>query len=170
MKKNFIFLSLIAVLAISCMQENNFPETPAIKFNQIINKTDSIQLWIDFTDGDGDFGLEQGDTTGSFDDCLRQYNLYLTYQEKQNGVWIDNGAAEPGILDPCVNEDAVPFYYRVPWARPTGQDQTQEGTIKLRMQTYYLPSEYDTCRFRIQIVDRSLKESNVVFSSEFRKP
>jgi len=83
---------------------------------------------------------------------------------------VDNGAAEPGILDPCVNEDAVPFYYRVPWARPTGQDQTQEGTIKLRMQTYYLPSEYDTCRFRIQIVDRSLKESNIVFSSEFLKP
>lgn len=129
-----------------------------------------MEVWIDFKDGDGDFGLEQGDTTGAFDDCLRQFNMYLTYQEKQNGTWKDNGDAEPGILDPCINPEAVPFYYRVPWAKPTGQDQSQQGTIKLAMTTYYLPSGFDTCRFKVQIIDRAMQESNVIYTEEYIKP
>jgi hypothetical protein len=170
MKKILLFGSLFSMALVSCLEENNLPDTPAITFNRFDNFTDSINLVINFQDGDGNFGLEQGDTSGIFDDCLRYYNLYCIYQEKQNGVWVDNGNAAPGQLDPCVNEDAVPFYYRIPWAKPTGQDQTQDGTITINMNTYYLPSTFDTCRFRVKIVDRDLQESNEIFTAEFYKP
>lgn len=169
MKKTLIILSSILVLA-GCLKENEIPPVPAITFNSIQPTSGGIEVWVDFKDGDGDFGLEQGDTTGVFDDCLRQFNMYLIYQEKQNGVWVDNGDAIPGSLDPCINDEAVPFFYRVPWAKPTGQDQSQQGTIKLAMTTYYLPSAFDTCRFQIKIVDRAMQESNVIYSTEFLKP
>ncbi len=171
MKKiELLFISTLLLAGIGCLKDNEIPPTPSLSFNQIKNFSDSIEIWVDFKDGDGDFGLDQGDTTGVFDDCLRQYNLYCIYQEKQNGIWKDNGDAPPGILDPCVNDNAAPFFYRVPWAKPTGQDPSQQGTIQLRMSTYFLPSAFDTCRFRIKIVDRSIKESNEIFTSEFLKP
>jgi hypothetical protein len=49
----------------------------------------------------------------------------------------------------------------VPWAKPTGQDQTQEGEISIDMAAWNLPSDYDTVLFKVKIVDRDMNESNV---------
>lgn len=164
MKKNFLILLSIVAVATGCLKDNEIPPTPSITFNSIRNYGDSIEVLIDFKDGDGNFGLEQGDTSGVFDDCLRTYNLYAEYYEKQNGEWVRT------VIDPCFNPNAAPFYYRVPWAKPTGQDQSQQGTITLDMITYYLPSDFDTCRFEIKVVDRDMQESNTIITSEIIKP
>lgn len=170
MKKILLFALVFSTIILGCLKDNEIPPVPAVSFNSIENFGDSINVIVNFTDGDGNFGLEQADTTGVFADCLRYYNFYCIYQEKQNGVWVDNGNAPPGQLDPCINEEAAPFYYRVPWAKPTGQDPSQSGTIKLKMTTYYLPSAFDTCRFKIKLVDRDIQESNEIVTSEFVKP
>lgn len=158
-----LFLPSVVFLA-SCLKKEEIPPVPRLTFNSIQNFGDSIKVLVDFTDGDGNFGLEQGDTTGVFDDCLRSFNLYAEYYEKNNGVWVQT------VLDPCENPNAVPFYYRVPWAKPTGQDPSQQGTITLLMKTYFIPSENDTIKFDIKIVDRDLQESNLISTSEIVKP
>lgn len=164
MKKILILITPIVVVLSGCLKNEEISPIPHLTFNSIENYGDSIKLLIDFTDGDGNFGLDQGDTTGVFADCLRNFNLYAEYYEKQNGEWIRT------VLDPCENPNAVPFYYRVPWAKPTGQDPTQQGTITLLMKTYFIPSANDTIKFDIKIVDRDIQESNLISSSEIIKP
>ncbi|MEZ4799018.1 MAG: hypothetical protein R2809_04405 [Flavobacteriales bacterium] len=163
--KKILFLGAFSLALLnSCLKTEVIPTIPEIKFNSIQNFGDSINILIDFTDGDGNFGLEQGDTSGIFDDCLRTFNLYAEYYEKVNGEWVHTS------LDPCANPNAVPFYYRVPWAKPTGQNPTQKGTITLAMKTYYFPNDNDTLRFDIKIVDRDMQESNTISTAEILKP
>lgn len=71
-----IILSLLA----SCIDAPEFPDTPKIKFNQIIfkdlsNGSDSLIVSIDFEDGDGDLGL-------SGDETAPPYNQRIYFSNK----------------------------------------------------------------------------------------
>ena len=63
MNRFFILLYGILILITSCNEAPEFPNTPKIEFNNIIFKdisggeADSLILYIDFQDGDGDLGL-----------------------------------------------------------------------------------------------------------------
>lgn len=157
--KSIYAISLLLLISVGCLKREELPDEPRLLSQRFEIYSDSALLFLNFTDGDGNFGLEEGDSTGVFAECLRKYNLYAEYYEMQDGEWrlIE--------IDPCdggPNDGDMPFYYRVPWAKPTGQNQTQEGEIKIKMDTWYLPSDYDTIKFVIKIVDRNMKESNVL--------
>ncbi len=167
--KSSIASLLFTLLITSCLKKVEYPPVPAIQFEsfEITSNGASTQadLTISFTDGDGDIGLKQEDTTGIFcsDTCLYHYNLFCEYYEKLNGEWIhypidwQNGA--------------TPFYYRLPDITPTGQNPSLAGKIIINMPTYYLlTTPGDTCRFEVKIVDRALNESNTVTTTEFTKP
>src|SRR5690606_20833961 len=122
-------------------------------------------IYLQFTDGDGNFGLEEGDTMGPFEPCIRRYNLFARYFELENGAWVDK------TVDPCFNPNLVSYYYIVPWAKPSGQNQTQQGEIKLDMgNMWYEESPFDTVKFDIYIVDRDFNESGVVTTGKLVKP
>ncbi len=146
-----LFLPLAFFTA--CYEPNEFPKEPKLtfeKFEKGENKT--AYLTVSFTDGDGNIGLKKGDTTGKFSpDSRYHYNLFLEYYEKQNGEWVHRD------LDP-------PFYYRVPPLEPKGQSKALEGDIEVQLKpTYFDPSSpYDTIKFKAQLADRDLNESNVV--------
>jgi len=160
----WLIFAAIAILA-GCIRQETFPPEPVIRFKSIRTTPDSAVITMTFTDGDGDFGLRQSDTTGIFADCLRRYNLYFEYYELQNGEWVHFP------IDPCADPNAVPFYYRVPWAEPSGQIKSQDGEITIVMTPFYfLPGPFDTCRFEIRAIDRSQKLSNVIRTSAFTKP
>jgi hypothetical protein len=158
----FIFLALVAT---SCLKVESFPDEPSIEAVSMTVNADSAFLQIDFIDGDGNVGLEQSDTSGVFGQCDTRYNLFCVYEELRNGEWLQISE------DPCLNPNAVPFYYRVPWATPPGQNKTQKGKIKVQMYPgYYLASGFDTCRFAVRICDRDLNFSNTVYSPVYLKP
>ena len=158
----FIFLLLVVT---SCLKVESYPDGPSVEDVRMTVNGDSAFLQVDFIDGDGNVGLEQSDTSGVFNTCETRYNLFCVYEEKRNGIWLQISE------DPCLNPDAVPFYYRVPWASPPGQNKTQKGTIKVQMYPgYYLASGFDTCRFAVRICDRDLNFSNTVFSPVYLKP
>ncbi|MBL7942656.1 MAG: hypothetical protein JNM00_07810 [Flavobacteriales bacterium] len=165
MKPVRLFLWMLPAIGLcACLEQENFPDEPVLEFSQFITSgDDSARMVINFTDGDGNFGLNPSDTTGEFciDGCIRYWNLYLEYYELQNGTWTHIP------LDPW---NQIPFYYRVPFIAPTGQNKSQEGTMSIAMPFYYLLSEFDTARFQISAVDRDFNESNVVVSSTFVKP
>ena len=114
-------------------------------------------MYIQFTDGDGNFGLEQSDTTGIFSECINAFNLFAEYYELQHGKWVKIE------IDPCDDpapDPDVPYYYKIPWAKPTGQDQTQQGVIEIALNSWRIESEFDTVKFVVQIVDRDIQPSN----------
>lgn len=147
----------LLVACVSCLKEKQLPDGPQLTSSKFEIGTSGGTMYLGFTDGDGNFGLEEGDTSGVFSDCIRSWNLYAEYEELQNGVWTRI------VIDPCDGpfpDNDVAFYYAVPWAKPTGQDQTQEGEIRIDMNAWYLESEFDTIRFEVKIVDRTMNESN----------
>jgi len=108
-------------------------------------------------------GLAQADTIPPFcSTCEYHQNLKCEYQEFQDGEWIEIE------LNPDAGQ--IPFYYRVPPAAPTGQNPSQNGTIAIDMNSWYLNSEYDSIRFRITLYDRDLNASNDVFTYAVAKP
>jgi hypothetical protein len=157
--KQALFLFGISVFFWGCLEKEAFPDEPRLTSARLDVVGTGAKMVLGFTDGDGNFGLEEGDTTGLFDPCIRRWNLYAEYYEKQNGqwVWIQ--------INPCDGpfpDGDVAFYYVVPWAKPTGQDQTQQGEVSIDMPFWNLPSEFDTVLFKVKIVDRDMNESNVL--------
>lgn len=165
MAKKLLFLFCLSSFTLSsCLEKKVYPDEPIIEFKSMIRSSQTAELTISFTDGDGNFGLEQKDTLPPFcpDTCEFYYNLFMEYQEKQNGVWTTI------TLDPDLGQ--IPFYYRIPLATPSGQFPSQIGEISIDMPVYYLASDYDTCRFEIVIYDKQLNKSNIVYTDVFIKP
>lgn len=158
MKRALILFGISFILS-GCLERENFPDEPRLLAGRLDVAGSGATMVLSFTDGDGNFGLEDGDTTGLFNPCIRRWNLYAEYYEKQNGQWILVS------IDPCDGpfpDSDVAFYYRVPWARPSGQDQTQEGELLVDMPIWNLPSDFDTVLFKVKIVDRDMNESNLL--------
>lgn len=168
MMKRLIFaICLFAACALAgCIEPTMYPDEPEISFKDFIQYPDSAVLVLAFTDGDGNFGLNQEDTAGQYcsNGCFYFWNLFCEYYEKVDGEW------EHQFID-WTDPDNLPFYYRVPLIAPTGQNPAQEGDIEIVMKPfYYLPSLNDTARFEVKIADRELNESNTIVTPEFVKP
>jgi hypothetical protein len=149
-------VALLAVLAgmlmaAGCHKPKVFPDEPKIKFERMEIFGDSASLTISFTDGDGDIGLDIGDNVPPFDSLSVYYNnLFLTYEERQNGAWI-----QPSL--------ALENNFRIPRITPTGQNKVLQGEISVGLQWPIRPgAPYDTVRFHIRLLDRALHESNTV--------
>ena len=92
-----IVLSLFAVFLSTCSPPEALPFTPEITFNDLIFKDlngepDSLILFIDFKDGDGDLGLETSDTYFPYHDfeAIRGSNgKYVTLSSVNNSFpWV----------------------------------------------------------------------------------
>jgi len=149
--------SLWLILLTGCIEHEVVPIVPAIKGIRFSESGNDAKMFVDFTDGDGNFGLEQSDTIGIFSRCINAYNLFAEYYELQEGQWVHVK------IDPCddpVPDPDVPFYFKIPWAKPTGQDQTQQGVIEISLTSWKIESEFDTVKFIVSIMDRDLQMSN----------
>lgn len=145
----------------SCLKKKEFPDEPAITFGSFVADGTEGTLYINFTDGDGDIGLAEGDTVAPYNvGSDFYYNFYLDYYEKQNGVWVQRTDLNP------------PFYYRVPVLTPSGQSKALEGEIQVDIRPFYYDptSIYDTIMYKIRLADRALNISNEVESDEIVIP
>jgi hypothetical protein len=166
MKRILIILGFAALLG-SCLKPVDYPNQPVLNSAAINLLANSAELNLDFTDGDGNFGLDQDDTLGSFGLCEHRYNVYCYFYYRNNGLWT---AVD---LNDCINPNATPFHLRAPWVKPTGQNQTQKGQIKVELNDYFPDSEVntgysvDTCKFDIYLTDRDFNISNTLSTNEF---
>ena len=147
------FLFFLAFLLGSCEEIVSYPEIPAIDYQsfELFTTTDALgnnillgKLNFNFTDGDGDLGLEEPDSTDMPDSLL--YNLYLSLYEK-----IDTGFVKV--------EDLSSLSFRVPYIERNGQNKTLTGVITIDLE--YKIIEYDTFFYTFYIVDRQFNKSNV---------
>ena len=154
----------MCILLAGCEPPVSLPPEPRITSIALETAGEAGTLFLGFEDGDGNFGLEQADTTGAFcQGCPFHHNVFCTYQELRNGEWTSIE------LDPDLGQ--VPFHYRAPLIAPTGQNKTQRGTITVELQPrYYLTSLWDTLRFAVHIVDRDLQSSDTLLTEWVTKP
>ena len=151
------------LLCAGCQPPVDLPPEPNVTSVELLTDGEAGTLVISFEDGDGNFGLAPEDTTGVFcPSCTFHHNVFCTYEELRGGLWT------PINLDPAAGQ--VPFFYRAPWAVPTGQQTAQVGTVSIELTRYYLTTDWDTLRFAVHIADRDLQLSETVRSQPVVKP
>jgi len=170
MKKNILFIVIIATLFCACRKPVIYPDTPEIALIEFKEETDDYnndgaELKFSFKDGDGDIGLNGDDDYPPFDlSSIYYYNLFIDYYEKQNGEFVK--------IDWELNNigDTVPFSLNARIPRLSKQlKEPIDGEI-----TYYILRHYpfsstsDTMKLKFYIVDRTLNQSNVLEAEMIR--
>ncbi|NTV83084.1 MAG: hypothetical protein HGA23_02140, partial [Bacteroidales bacterium] len=149
-KVNLILSVLVILAVISCRRIEEYPPEPVITFldfEKIYNETDSIYnrgiLKFEFTDGDGDLGLDDGDTFPPFNPGSKYYyNLIIDYYEVRKGV------ETPVPITFYNNEteeyDTVYLSARIPLLTPKGSNKALTGEIYDTIFIYNYNSSFDT--------------------------
>lgn len=156
--KHYIAIVIIfSVLFFSCQKDNEYSIIPSIAFNSIKsipNRTDTIDLVIDFTDGDGDIGFSQGDTLPPFNYDASEYNYFYYNFHFITFHYVDTAWVEFEFEDPYSSG------YRIKNITPSGQNKSLKGTIQVGLRLS--PAMPDSIYYEIELVDRALHISNTV--------
>lgn len=150
-----ILIGLI-ILGIACRKIESYPVEPEIEFEDFsvlrsIDGKDSIGiLSIGFTDGDGDLGVTENDSS---------VNYFLDIFEV-----VDGNPQEVILPDSTVNFDAY-----IPDLTPDGKYKAIKGTISFSLPLYFMTPflNSDTIFFETSIADRAMHQSNVVTTPQF---
>lgn len=163
--KHFNSIVLVSMLLAggfsSCVKEKNFPIEPAITFKSYntFGGDDSADCIIKFKDGDGDIGVQDGDTAT---DLEMKYLYYDTTDLQFHPM--DSSLADTTF-------DTLFYRYRVPYITPDGQYKALDGEIKVKLRA---PPIYglghDKVKFEITLKDRAGHKSNMVTTSEINVP
>lgn len=142
----------------SCGPRKHYPIEPVLEFESIVkidNGTgidDEAVLTVSYTDGDGDLGWDEYENTDISSPTY--YNYFITYFEKQNGVWITPEGLENN------------FHVRLPRFLQGNASEAIDGKIAHTVNINNYDSQYDTIRFECYVVDRAGHSSNVVVTPE----
>lgn len=143
--------SLAGILLLSsCLKGVQYPPEPVIELISVVF-TDSIEpqlgnkmyiglITFGFTDGDGNIGVNQGDTTE---------NMFV------HEIGIVNGE----------HQAPIDLSYTIPYLTPDGQNKSLKGEIDVELFLEPAPPKphvYDTVIFELYIVDRSNNKSNII--------
>ena len=169
MKKiTWIVMLMMLLMAVSCRQEVEYPIEPRITYNgftYIFNADSTFSgqgiLSFDYTDGDGDLGLDDADEAYPFGpNDPYYYNMVVDYFKSVNGEFVKM---------PLVNwnqqtqqYDTVSFNSRFKRLMAGDEAKPISGTIEYTMLVQNPFSPNDTIMFEVHILDRALHESNVI--------
>jgi hypothetical protein len=164
---NFRFLKygpLVGALILfsACDSEDELPDEPVI--NSVEFNEDTKELAINFTDGDGNFGLADRDTLPPYQALEDTVNNIPN--PFHNNLWLDVFSKRQGVYD--LLEPPNPFDFRIPILTPQGQNKQLRVTA-----TYDLGADLsdltivldnldfgDTLLFKVTMVDQDLNVSN----------
>ena len=169
-----IVFALLAIAVVGCQKEVEYPIEPQIAytgFSYLFNADSTFSgegiISFSYTDGDGDLGLDDGDTLYPFGfHDPHYYNMVVDYLKAENGVFVKTPLLSPHVPtsldDTLVLYDTVTFNARFHRLRDNDDPKAISGTIdyKLTVQNPFSPN--DTVKFEIRILDRALHESNMI--------
>ncbi len=168
-------VGMAAILAVGlslsgCLKTDEFPVEPILTFKSMEQTYEEIldpspdpvyrhfiYVTIGFTDGDGDIGLDEGDTLAPFGQGeAHNFNTMCEFEKRVNGTWTGSDWSIPG---------------RIKRISPSGQNPTLNGEIRWKLgprESLGLPIAVgDTVRVSMWLEDRSLNRSNTVTSEGF---
>jgi hypothetical protein len=149
-----ILITGLFLLTFSCQEiDPQYPDEPVIEYkgfslyittDELNNKTLVGQLSFDFTDGDGNIGLnELSDTTGLHLPDSLKYNFFLQLYDLDGYEYVKVPEEEGGVLK-----------YRIPYL----DYKPLSGTLDLEIS--YPVIIHDTIFYTFYIFDRDLNRSN----------
>ncbi len=155
-----VILSLITLLILSsCIKQESFHDIPAISYRNLLLVFDNGQYAVrgifsfNFQDGDGDIGLNPGDTFSPYNRAGDYYyNLVIHYFEKQDTGWVEV------ILNP-------PYSARIPVLNPGYSGKPIKGFISDTLAMDPAP-DFDTVKLEFFIYDRALNQSNILITPD----
>lgn len=156
------------LLFFSCNPDSVISEIPEISlgsvtvYKNIAQKDSMIVLSINYKDGDGDIGLEAGDTIPPFNyKSEGYYNLLVTYKIKEGNDWkkiVISGSS-----------DTLNFNQRFERLNKSDKSRAVSGTIDLRIPASPYPGIFpDTIKLSCQMLDRKMNKSSIVESTEIK--
>ncbi|MHB8260738.1 MAG: hypothetical protein ACYDCN_14835 [Bacteroidia bacterium] len=164
------FVSISILVAFSCKNPNNPSSVvPVISFaNFTTSDNTHAVLTFNFSDGDGDIGMQQGDTA---------YDFYMRYYWKNyTGNFVTYYYQWPGLSDSSLIDYTI-ITYRIPYIDNPSKSPGLNGQIIININGYRppapppYPSKYTDSlqhfRYEFYIYDRALHKSNVVTTPEF---
>lgn len=152
-------------LLYSCRSEElKFSEIPALKLEmnpeqyKLNGKDSLVRITLNYTDGDGDIGLNFSDTFPPFNfGGPFFYNLFVYVYSVENGI-------EKPILIP-LSTDSVHYNDRIANLTPSGKNKAITGKLTINLKAEPYPGiQPDSMFYSIQIADRKLHLSNKVYT------
>jgi len=143
----------------SCREKESYPVIPDLEF---MNFTKLVHpdgydtlgiLLLSYTDGDGDLGISQYDTSS--------YNFFVAYYVMDDGV-LEQGTIfnqQTGEFDP------INFNNRFGPLAPDGYEGWIKGEIEDTIKPLFDPRStkaYDTIQFRVHMIDRAGNSSDTI--------
>ena len=145
----------ISVLLNSCFKAETYPNEPIISNAEVSISGTTALLKFDFTDGDGDIGLSDGQQSAPYDSSsYYHFNLYIEYFESDDNLgWVPGQA---------INGDTIVFTNRLEPIEFNGKAKGIKGVMEVEMDPFRNPSsaEADTIMYKITLIDRALNISN----------
>jgi len=173
--KYLLYLYVCGILiAASCQKKPEYPVEPSIKMkyltkdmveetiptmvnNEWVELEDSIKIVFEFTDGDGDLGLEDGDTVNN-----------IFYLDSTNLCRVDDPNQYPVNVNVFITDIRTGCIrtYSMPYITPEGIIKAISGDMSILLNSFIcrkeIPRVYDTLSYEVQIVDRAGHFSNVI--------
>jgi hypothetical protein len=163
-----LFCAAAAMITLSCKKITNPEPGPSVitfKSFDIVSETEAY-FHFTFTDPDGDIGLKNSDTTGSFAYGSPYYNdFHMRFQFKNyqgnfiDSVWVDptlNNAVDSGLI-----------VYRIPYVDNKSKDKSLTGEVIIKLAGFRPASDKRDFRYNFYIYDRAHHKSNVVTTPAF---
>lgn len=157
--KIVIILIIPSIFLASCRQKEEYPIVPDLEFKSFLKLEhpdgyDTLGVMVvSYTDGDGDLGIYQYDTTS--------YNFFVDYYVMNNGV------LEPGTIynNQTGQFDTINFNNRFGPLAPEDYSGWIKGEIEDTIKPLFDPRStkaYDTVQFRVHMIDRAGHSSDTV--------
>lgn len=159
---------MLCVVLFACRPDKNkFSEVPFLQikgayiYNNGFDKDSFIELSMHYRDGDGDIGLDPGDTSPPFNPGgVAFYNLKIWMWQKVNGKWI-----KP--INLLINPpDTLNFHERIPRITPTGRAKWIEGDLSVKIPAEPYGLKPDTIKLQVMLIDRKLQNSGWLETEE----
>jgi hypothetical protein len=180
----FKYSSLLVCVALglfACKKSETYSNVPLIEYKSVYSTLDEnletdtlLGIIFSYKDGDGDIGLNPGDTFAPFNSMPDingketnpyYYNLYIEY------LTLDNGVFKPVIIPNST--DTLRYFARLQNITPDGKYKAIRGDIDWKIlppsaQAY--PGLSRTIKLKISIYDRALNKSNTTESPAIQLP
>ncbi len=159
---SYILFTVISVFAIhSCNRPPEYSNIPYISFNrfQDFPSNDSLRVFIDFKDGDGNLGTNNKDSGGVWENCPKNYLI---------DWWVKKDGEFKKITSFSTDDPDFNFNGNFPVLNPEGKKMPLEGTIRITLPMMIVPTATppllgnDTLKFSIYIKDRECNSSNII--------
>lgn len=160
-----IIVAFVATVLWSCEKVVSYDSIPSVEFTSVYladtvdglgNDVKMQRLTLFVTDGDGNLGLNESDTTGNYaTDSYYYHNLFIVLSQKRSN----------GTYDEIQNLSNS-LRYRIPYNKPVGQNKYLEASIKVKIEIPTAYFDYDTVRYEIVVYDRDLNCSQTALSCD----